>query len=160
MTHDEALSAAVEGCRVRPPHWQPGVYVEHSFSRGFLKCWPVDRPEDEPIRSQCDYRSTAEDEAAAWEALPDPRPPLAIDHSPVDSWGRSTIPAIAASIAPPAVVTGTGWQTGVRDAPITKSDKKREICGECDYEKSACVCPKPDANKWGTPKKEPNKWGM
>ena len=69
MTLDEALSEAVQGARVTAPHMQPGCYVEHSFSRGFVRCWPVDRPDEEPIRTQCDFRRHEGDEAAEWRIL-------------------------------------------------------------------------------------------
>ncbi len=169
MTYDEALAETVIGGRVRPDHWQTGIYVEHSFMRGFLKCWPVDRVEDEPIRSQQDYRPTTEDQLAVWSAIE--RPVLAIDASPVDAWGRSTIPAIAASLRPVDATVGWGnplpapkpelaveeYNAFVKNFAASRG--MREFCGECDYVKTACVCPKPDANKWGNPNKEPNKWG-
>lgn len=69
MNLDEALSQAVEGARVIAPHMQPGCYVEHSFSRGFLRCWPVDVPNEEPNRTQCDFRRHEGDEAADWRIL-------------------------------------------------------------------------------------------
>lgn len=63
MTLDEALHEAVSGARMTAPHFD-GVYIEHSFSRGFLRCWPVDKPEDEPNRSQCAFDPKPEDRAA------------------------------------------------------------------------------------------------
>lgn len=69
MTLDEALSQAVEGARVTAPHMQPGCYVEHSFSRGFLRCWRVDTPDEEPNRTQCDFIPHDGDRAAVWRIL-------------------------------------------------------------------------------------------
>lgn len=69
MILDEALSQAVEGARVTAPHMQPGCYVEHSLSRGFLRCWKVDKPEDEPNRTQCDFIPHDGDRAADWRIL-------------------------------------------------------------------------------------------
>jgi len=70
MTIDEALSQAVEGNRVTAPHLQPGCYVEHSLSRGFLRCWRVDTPDLEPERTQCDFIADAHDVAEEWRVLP------------------------------------------------------------------------------------------
>lgn len=146
MNHDEALSEAVAGARVRPPHWQPGIYVEHSFSRGFLKCWPVDRPEDEPTRSSCDYRATAEDAAATWEAMPEPRPPVPIERPApaiVAGWGKplpAPAPEPIPEVAPKSVMT-------LKDGVWTKEP---------------LTAPAEAPSKWGTatPKKEPGKWGI
>jgi len=70
MTLDEALSQAVEGARVTAPHLQPGCYVAHSLSRGFLRCWRVDTPDLEPERTQCDFIADANDVAEEWRVLP------------------------------------------------------------------------------------------
>lgn len=74
MTLDEALSAAMVGDRVTADHMQPGCYVEHTFSRGYLRCWPVDKPEDEPNRTQCDFIAHDGDRAADWRVLEAPKP--------------------------------------------------------------------------------------
>ena len=79
MTYNEALSAVVEGLRVRCDSMQPGCYVEHSFSRGFLRCFPVDKVEDEPSRSQCDYIAHGDETTAEWHELIRPK---------TDSWGK------------------------------------------------------------------------
>lgn len=89
MTLDDALSEAVAGARITAPHMQPGCYVEHSFSRGFLRCWKVDRPEDEPNRTQCDFIAHDGDRTADWRILTSeeqypPKPKL------TGGWGALT----------------------------------------------------------------------
>ena len=82
MTLDEALHEAVSGARMTAPHLD-GVYVEHSFSRGFLRCWPVARAEDEPNRTQCAFVPKPEDRAATdWFEVP--APVYSVDHSEAD----------------------------------------------------------------------------
>ena len=161
MTYDEALSAAVEGMRVRCASMPEGGYVEHSFSRGFLRCWPVEKVEDEWQRTQCDFRASEAETQAEWFELERPK---------VDSWGKPINPAAFAA-----------EQTALREAPAEEVKPQRskwgqqsteaatiaarqkvgqawgtviEFCGGCDRDKSACVCPAPSAekpaNKWGT----------
>lgn len=158
MTYDEALHEAIAGARVTHAAFQPGVYIEHSFSRGFIKCWPVDKPEDEPQRTQCDFRANADDVAATWQEVE--RPALAVDNSPVDAWGRSTPAAIVASwgTGKPATQNTPEYVAAV-DKLIGAKPKPEpvEFCGECDFVKTACVCPKPAANKWGPGKSGPGK---
>ena len=144
MTLEEALGEAVAGARVTAPHLQPGCYVEHSFSRGFLRCWPVDRPDEEPSRTQCDFRQHAGDEAATWRIL-EP----AEQYPPVvkNAWGQPTKADPMAGCGP---AVSEPWTT--------------EFCGVCDFTKDKCKCdpePKPAASGWGNPllKKETNKWG-
>ncbi|WLJ71225.1 hypothetical protein [Sphingomonas phage Birtae] len=92
MTLDEALSEAVQGARVTAPHMQPGCYVEHSFSRGFLRCWPVDRPDEEPSRTQCDFRSHEGDEKAVWRIL---TPEEQYPPKPKVTGGWGNVPGVA-----------------------------------------------------------------
>lgn len=70
----EALTECVSGARMTATHMQPGCYIEHLFSKGFVRCWPVDRPEDEPNRTQCEFRSNDSDEAADWVEVEQPVP--------------------------------------------------------------------------------------
>jgi hypothetical protein len=139
MTLDEALSEAVAGERITAPHLSQGVYVEHLLSRGFVKCWPVERVEDEPSRTQCDFVMKLDDQAADWRVYPreEQYPPVVRN-----SWGQ---PAKAEP-----------EPKKVEPAPVN-------FCAICDFELSKCACnaePKPVANTWGNPlKKEPNKWG-
>jgi len=69
MNLDEALSECTAGARITAPHMQPGCYVEHSFSRGYLRCWPVASASEEPQRTQCDFMTKADDSAADWRIL-------------------------------------------------------------------------------------------
>jgi len=155
VTLDEALSAAVEGNRVTAPHMQPGCYVEHLMSRGFVRCWKVDRPDEEPSRTQCDFLAHAGDEAAEWRIL-EP----AEQYPPVvrNAWGQAKREPLPVRRVDPA------------PKPKPEAAPKVEFCAECDFEKSACKCapkladqlsPKPVTVGWGNPllNKEPNKWG-
>ena len=164
MTFEEAMSAAYEGMRVRHAGLQPGMYVEHVMSRGLLRCWPVETPDLEPNRTQCDFRPTPDDLAATWAELPPyvtkPVPPLPGNPKPLAEvaakagWGKP-----AAPIAPHYP---TAWGS-VEPKPEKKPAIVTTFCAECDFETSACQCPKPVASGWGKPiepKKETNKWGI
>jgi hypothetical protein len=92
MNLDEALSECVAGARMTAPHMQPGCYIEHSFSRGFLRCWPVSSADEEPTRTQCDFRANELDIAADWRILElveqyPPKPKLS------GGWGN--VPGVA-----------------------------------------------------------------
>lgn len=70
MTFDEAMGECVAGLRVRCAPMQEGCYVEHSMGRGFLRCFPVDKPEDEPLRTQSSYVARDSEYAADWTEAP------------------------------------------------------------------------------------------
>ena len=176
MNFEEAMSAAYEGMRVRHAGFQPGIYVEHSFSRGLLKCWPVETPDLEPNRTQCDFRPHPDDLAATWteqptypvravEPLPGNPKPLA-QQAAAAGWGASVVPqAIGRVLRPPVADQGPakGWQLPPAKPPVKPIAAPTTFCAECDFETSACKCPKPVASGWGKPiepKKEPNKWGQ
>ena len=74
MTLDEALIECVAGQRITADHMQPGCYVEHTFGRGFVRCWPVAKAELEPERTQCDFVPKPEDIAADWSKVGDQYP--------------------------------------------------------------------------------------
>ena len=156
MTYDEAIAEAYLGMRIRHDGLPPGVYIEHVFSRGLLKCWPVASPDLEPTRSQCDFITKPEDEAATWfevPALPSPAPAgvsvalASIAARAKDGWGRGPAPVPV----PPAPV---GWGKPLPPIAPKPTPAPVAFCAECDYETAACVCSKPE------PKKEPNKWGL
>lgn len=112
MTLDEALSECVAGARITAAHMQPGCYVEHSFSRGFIRCWPVSSPDEEPSRTQCDFRSHEGDIAADWRILePDeqypPKPKL------TGGWG-SLKPATSNT---PEYIAAVDKLIGAKPAP-------------------------------------------
>lgn len=149
MTHDEALEAAVLGDRVRAATMLAGQYVEHSFSRGFLRCWPVDTVEEEPRRTQCDYRASAEEEAAEWSIVERPK---------VDTWGKPIDAAFFASLnaereAPEAEVKPqrSKWGKTSSDAALIAIEQQR-----------AKNPPALDPAAWGTPAPAPaarDSWG-
>lgn len=89
MNYEQALAKCAEGARVAAATMLPGQYVEHSFKRGFLRCWPVDKVEDEPQRTQCDFLATDDEIAAEWYAVERPK---------VDSWGKPIDAAFFASL--------------------------------------------------------------
>lgn len=78
MNIDQALAECIEGQRITADHMQPGCYVEHTFSRGFVRCWPVASASLEPGRTQCDFIAKEDDRAATWRAVVDqyPKPKL------------------------------------------------------------------------------------
>lgn len=141
MTLDEALSEAVAGARLTADHMQPGSYLCHSFSRGFIRCWPVDRPEDEPNRTQCDWRTHPLDEAADWRILePDEQYPPVVKNA----WGQPKVETKPISVAP---------TVRVQNKPISAAPPiAAKFCGVCDFTKDKCRCE-------AAPKKEKDKWG-
>lgn len=58
MTLDEALAEAVLGVRITAPHLADGVYIEHTFARGYLKFFPSG--------SNCEFNFTQDDLDADW----------------------------------------------------------------------------------------------
>ncbi len=91
MTLDEALTECVSGARMTAVHMQAGCYIEHSFSRGFLRCWPVARIEDEPNRTQCELRVTDADRVADWLEVERPKPVAS-------KWGFKGVEATIVSV--------------------------------------------------------------
>lgn len=89
MTYEQALAVCAEGARVAAATMQPGQYVEHSFKRGFVRCWPVDKVEEEPQRTQCDFLASDDEIAAEWNV---------VDRPKVDSWGKPIDAAFYASL--------------------------------------------------------------
>lgn len=164
MTYDEALSECVAGMRVRCDTMQPGCYVEHSFSRGFLRCWPVDKVEEEWTRSQCDFIVKDGEAEAEWHELERPK---------LDSWGKPIAAGFFAEqdaerAAPHNEVKPqrSKWgQQSTEAATIAARQKVGDawgkpaapavtFCAVCDYAADACVCPPPSADK------PVNKWGI
>jgi hypothetical protein len=74
MNLDEALIECVAGQRITADHMQFGCYVEHTFGRGFVRCWPVSSASDEPSRTQCDFVTKPEDIVADWRIIVDQYP--------------------------------------------------------------------------------------
>jgi len=163
MKYEEALAFAVEGGRVRCDTMPPGGYVEHLFSRGFVRCWPVDRVEDEPNRSQCDLKPTDAEVEAEWYEVERPKE---------DSWGKpvglSFYVALAAERAAAEPERGprrSAWGRQTTEAATIAARQKVgdawgkpvpepvEFCGVCDFAKSACKC-EPNVANEDVPKKE------
>jgi hypothetical protein len=152
MTYDEALVEAVSGARVSAAHLD-GVYIEHSLSRGFLKCWPVDTPDDEPNRASCDFKPKPEDLAADWFEVPivrTPMPPRPDNSIVVGGVNVGTIESFK-------IVEGWG-------KPVPKAEPEVKavlVLKDGAWVKETPLTPQPEASKWGaaTPKKEPGKWG-
>lgn len=136
MKLDDALTEVVNGARMTAPHMQTGCYIEHSFTRGFVRCWPVDRIEDEPNRTQCEFRANDDDRAADWIEVE--RPALAVDHSPRDAWGKTT---------PAAIVSEANATAEAFAALVTK--ELAPMRGDRHEEAQALIDSAKPATTWG-----------
>lgn len=141
---------------------QEGIYVEHVFSRGLLKCWPVDKPEDEPNRASCAFLPKEDDLLADWYELP-ARPRVETTQPPGNPVSLAVKAAAAGWGAPVPLDNRLTRAVGTIPAPKPPAPAPgpRAVCEVCDYAKNSCICPKPDASKWGQPepKKDTSKWG-
>lgn len=158
MKYDEAVAEAFTGSRMRHDGFQPCIYVEHVFSRGLLKCWPVASPDLEPTRSSCDFNPTPEDLAADWYELPIVRTPHSMPPGNPVSARAIDIQAIGRALRP--VVATVGWGN-----PLPKIEpevKSVLVMKDGAWVREKPLTPEPEASKWGstTPKKEPGKWGI
>lgn len=156
MTYDEAMTEVIVGTRMRHDGMQEGIYIEHVFGRGVLRCWPVDCPSDEPNRAQCEFRANTDDLAADWYELPAPvRAPVAqppgnpkpiAAQAAAAGWGK-----VSPQLKP--IEPTVGW-----GKPLKPIAPPVEFCAECDYAKTACICAKPEAQS--EQKQEKSKWGL
>jgi hypothetical protein len=76
MTLDEAMSAAVDGARVRRLTMQPGAYVDYQFNG-----WRINFANGDGSG----WRPTEVDEAAEWEVVP------FASEVAKDAWGRPIV---------------------------------------------------------------------
>jgi hypothetical protein len=108
---EQALEQCVLGARMTAAHMQEGSYIEHSFARGYLRCWGFDPPQ----RTQCDFVEHADDIAADdWHEL--------IRVKPVSKWGflppgatagRSIPNRVEVSHLPPGVYSATAEEVAM-----------------------------------------------
>lgn len=139
MTYEEAMTHAIEGMRVRCTTMQSGCYVEHSFSRGYLRCWPVDRVEDEPSRTQCDYHPAEIERASLWAELERPK---------VDSWGKAIDVSFFTALAEQ------------RDsAEHTEVKPQRSKWGQQSSEAAVIAARQRVGEGWGKPAPQRDAWG-
>ena len=139
MTYDEALAAAVEGMRVRCDTMQPGCYVEHSFKRGFVRCWPGDKVEEEPQRTQCDYIAHGDEPQQEWHELERPK---------VDSWGKPLDLAFFAKLQ------------AERENPVHVEVKpQRSKWGQQSSEAATIAARQRVGDAWGKPVPTRDAWG-